>query len=112
MGKTNIHNIVARFNDELNEYYDATNNLDVLDIDTTIIGSGGHIKYTLFKTVIRRDEYDGKIVYKDSFKINNEFEVDELLDQIRYDRKRLRKSWRVWKSENPDAEMEKDDLDD
>ena len=105
----NIHNIVARFNDELNEYYEATDNEKIYDIDTTIIGSGGHIKYTLFKTVIRRDEYDGRTVFKDTFKLDREFEVEELLYQIRYDRKRLRKSWKVWKSENPDVELERED---
>lgn len=105
----NIHNIVAKFNSELNEYYTATDNAEVLDIETTVIGSGGHIKYTLFKTLIRRDEYDGSHVYKDTFKLDKEFEVEELLDQIRYDRRRLRKSWKVWKAENPDLEMERED---
>jgi hypothetical protein len=108
----NIHNIVAKFNSELNEYYTATDNAEVLDIETTIIGSGGHIKYTLFKTVIRRDEYDGRSVFKDTFKLDRESEVEELLDQIRHDRKRLRKSWKVWKSENPDLEMEREDDED
>lgn len=108
----NIHNIVARFNSELNEYYTATDNSEVLDIETTIIGSGGHIKYTLFKTLIRRDEYNGGSVFKDSFRLNSEYEVEELLDQIRFDRRRLRKSWKVWKSENPDLEMEREDDED
>ncbi len=108
----NIHNIVAKFNSELNEYYTATDNAEVLDIETTIIGSGGHIKYTLFKTVIRRDEYDGRSVFKDTFKLDRESEVEELLDQIRHDRKRLRKSWKVWKAENPDLEMEREDDED
>ena len=107
--KKNIHNIAAKFNSELNEYYSATDNAEVLDIETTIIGSGGHIKYTLFKTVIRRDEYDGKHLYKDSFKLDRDSDIEELLDQINYDRRRLRKSWKVWKSENPDLEMEKDE---
>lgn len=109
---TNIHNIVARFNEELNEYYRATDNAEVYEIDTTIIGAGGHITYTLFKTVIKREEIDGDSVFKDSFKVNSEWEMEELKDQIRHDRKRLRKSWRVWKSENPDLELEKEEDED
>lgn len=106
---TNIHNIVARLNEELNEYYKATDNAEVYDIDTTIIGSGGHITYTLYKTVIKREESDGDSVFKDSFRVGSEWEMEELKDQIIHDRKRLRKSWKVWKSENPDAELERED---
>lgn len=38
-------------------------------------------------------------------------DVVDLEEQLKHDRRRLRKSWRVWKAENPDQEMEKDDTD-
>ena len=37
--------------------------------------------------------------------------MDDYLDEIAYDRRRLKKGIRVWRSENPDAELEKDDED-
>ena len=39
-------------------------------------------------------------------------DVMELEEQLRHDRRRLGKSWRVWKAENPDKEMEKEDNED
>jgi hypothetical protein len=37
---------------------------------------------------------------------------DGVKESLAYDRRRLSKGWRVWKSENPDAELERDDEDD
>ena len=37
---------------------------------------------------------------------------EELDDFLKYNRRRLRKGIRVWKSENPDIELEKDEDDD
>lgn len=36
---------------------------------------------------------------------------EELEDDLKYQRRRLNKAWRVFKAENPDAELERDDED-
>lgn len=37
---------------------------------------------------------------------------EELEDNLKYQRRRLNKAWRIFKSENPDAELERDDDED
>lgn len=106
-----IYNIVAKLNEDLNEYYAQTDNSEVLEIGTTIIGMGGIIKYEIFKTLIKRTETSGSEVFVDRYAIAKEWDMYELKGQIQHDRIRLRKSWKVWKSENPDLEMEREDDD-
>lgn len=100
------------FNAELEEYYKETGS-EVPDIETTIIGSSGIIKYTVDEASnkITRIEEDASLTspLEDNYKIGYYWDEQELLDQIKYDRRRLKKGWRVWKSENPDAELERDD---
>ena len=103
-----IINAVNKFNKELNEYYTATGETELYEVDTTIEGETypvEFITYWEFKDFIRV-ELDGT-----TWKIEDEdsWEMDDFLDTLRYYRRRLRKSWRVWKSENPDAELEKED---
>lgn len=95
--------------DELNKYYKETDGCEVPDVDTTIIGSGGTIHYTFTDKEVVRTEKDSRSNYVDSYKISEPWQIEELNDQLAYDRRRLRKGWRVWKSENPDAELARDD---
>ncbi len=104
-----IVNKVLKFQKELEKYYKETGDDDITDIGTTIIGSGGHIEYQVFPSVIVRTEkcmYDN---FKDDYIISDSNDMDELIEQVQYDRKRLKKGWRVWRSDNPDVELEKDD---
>lgn len=107
-----ISNKVKAFQRELARYYEATDYQDLLEVDTTIIGWGGNVNYTVLKTVIYRIEVesDGH-VYEDRYRLRSPMDVVELEEQLMHDRRRLGKSWRVWKAENPDQEMEKDDND-
>lgn len=98
--------------EELNKYYQETDNSEILDVDTTIIGSGGTIHYKFLKTkVVRTETFSDGSSFCDEYKLSNCWEDLDLLEQVKYDARRLRKSWRVWKSENPDIELEKDDED-
>lgn len=94
---------------ELDEYYKATDHSEVPDIETTVIGAGGFISYSIGKTQITRSEKYGSSTYTDKYRIGNEIQEEELLEQMKYDRRRIKKGWRVWRSENPDLELEKDD---
>lgn len=110
---------VEQFNADLAEYVKTTRSNDVPLIDCTIIG------YDQMEAYIIKDRKNGFDVITDGVKyeirikrIDGKEEItgwidslDSLKEQIDYDRKRLNKGWRVWKSENPDAELEKDDED-
>lgn len=107
-----ISNKVKAFQRELARYYEATDYQDLLEVDTTIIGWGGNVSYTVLKTVIYRTEieHDGH-KFEERFRLRSPMDVMELEEQLKHDRRRLGKSWRVWKAENPDMELEKDDND-
>ena len=105
-----ISNKVKAFQRELARYYEATDYQDLLEVDTTIIGWGGNVSYTELKTVSYRTEVerDGH-KFEERFRLRSPMDVMDLEEQLKHDRRRLGKSWRVWKSENPDQELEKDD---
>lgn len=107
-----ISNKVKAFQRELARYYEATDYQDLLEVDTTIIGWGGNVSYTVLETIIYRTEVepDGHI-FEDRYRLRSPMDVVELEEQLKHDRRRLGKSWRVWKAENPDMELEKDDND-
>ena len=106
---------IKKFNDELANYVEVTGDNEVPEIDCTVIGTSP-------MEPIRIKEMSHGIAYNDDgywveiavtyecgeFWLSGEDELDELL---KYNRRRLRKGIRVWKSENPDAELEKDDED-
>ncbi len=96
------------FERDLREYYNKTDNCEVPDIETTVIGSGGIIHYEVRDREVVRTEKDSRTSFTDSWPISDPWAMEELYDQITYDRRRLRKGWRVWRSENPDLELEKD----
>lgn len=105
---------VLQFQEELDTYYKETENQEVPEVDSTIIGFGGIIRYEVQEgliTRIRRTETDRDSVLEDTYKVGYYWDEQELLEQIKYDRRRLKKGWRVWKSENPDAELARDDDD-
>lgn len=106
-----ILNKVRAFEADLAKYYEATDGDIVPDIETTIIGGGGIIHYTIDKydvTRTEKDPHDAK-PFIDRWPISDPWSMEECYDQVKYDRRRLRKGWRVFKSENPDLELEKDD---
>ena len=57
----------------------------------------------VFKTRVKVTDVDGQ-----PYTITDETELDEVKEAIKYDRRRLNKAWRIFKSDNPDWELEHD----
>lgn len=109
-----IRRKIDKFNKDLKEYVNATESDLVPEIDSTIIGYSSMFPIKVEETYkgIRYTEDDGafwkdiEVVCEDAeLWLSGEAELDDLLA---YNRRRLRKGWRVWKSDNPDVELEKD----
>lgn len=109
-----IRRKIDKFNKDLKEYVNATESDLVPEIDSTVIGYSSMSPINIKETDkgIRYTEDDGaswediEVVGEcGEFWVSGEAELDDLLA---YNRRRLRKGWRVWKSNNPDAELEKD----
>ena len=113
---------IAKLNKDLREYFDASGDMSLPDIECTCIG------YSPMGMVEANDIKDGKgnvIGFRatvDDIGYNLEFVEedgdiyftgwDELEEDLKYQRRRLNKAWRVFRAENPDAELERDDEED
>lgn len=105
---------IEKYNKELADYVLMTESNEVPDIDSTVIGTSP-MQSIEIKETKNGFKYSDDGCWWQSISI--EFEdgevwvdgEDELDDMLRYNRRRIRKGIRVWKSENPDAELEKDD---
>lgn len=106
-------NKVKQYNERLQKYIDTTGDNELPEIDCTCIGFSVMSPYTWKETengVIF--DCDGYII-----RVEQEYEdgdfwlsgVDDLIEGIKYDDRRIRKAWKVFKSENPDKELEKMD---
>lgn len=96
---------IDKFNADFAAYTKASGDSDLPTIDSTIIGYDPAQPYTyqVLKTRIKVTDADGM-----EYTITDEYELDEVKEAIKYDRRRLAKAWRVFKSENPDWELEHD----
>ncbi|SEA80032.1 hypothetical protein SAMN04487851_11475 [Prevotella sp. tc2-28] len=108
-----IRRKIEKYNKELADYVKMTGDNEVPDIDSTIIGTSP-------MNPIEVKELPNGVSYTDDGwwenitveSVYGEYWLsgeDELDDLLKYNRRRLRKGVRVWKSENPDIELEKDD---
>lgn len=104
-----IKRMVEKFNADLNEYYTTTGETELYEVDTTIIGDTSAI--TPYE--IREFAYGIRVTGNDeTFKLRKDsysWDYESLPNALRYYHRMLKKSWRVWRSENPDAELEKED---
>lgn len=96
---------IDKFNADFAAYTKATGDSDLPTIDSTIIGYDPAQPYTyqVLKTRIKVTDADGM-----EYTVTDELELDEVKEAIKYDRRRLAKAWRVFRSENPDWELEHD----
>lgn len=108
-----IRRKIEKYNKELADYVKMTGDNEVPDIDTTVIGTSPmeaiEVKELPDGIAYNDDGYWEEITIEEEcgeFWVSGEDGLDDLL---KYNRRRLRKGIRVWKSENPDEEMEKDD---
>lgn len=120
-------NQVAKFNEELEEFYIKTDDNKLPIIDSTIIGFeelplaviteigyfdnedkyGFQVEWETetYEVCIISDEDDRNILYVDGW----DNWLDGLYETLKYNKRRLKKAIRIWESENPDAELEKED---
>lgn len=117
-----LKNKVVKLNNDLREYFDTCGEMSLPDIECTCIG---YSPMGLVDTWDIKDK-DGNVfgfrAYVDDLEtavvyVEEEGEIflsglEELEDDIKYQRRRLNKAWRVFKAENPDAELERDDDED
>ena len=110
-----IRRKIEKYNRELADYVKLTGDNEVPDIDCTIIGTSPmepiEMKETKNGIGYADDGWWEEITVEyecGEYWLSGEYDLDDLL---KYNRRRLRKGIRVWKSENPDAEMERDDED-
>lgn len=107
---------IRRHNEKLAEYVKATGDNQLPTIDCTMIG------FEEVNPITWRETEQGIAVDDNGYRIYLEQEQDEdgeyylsgleeFLDTLRYDARQLRKAWRVWRAENPDAELERDEED-
>lgn len=113
---------VAKLNNDLREYFDASGDMSLPDIECTCIGYSamGMVEANDIKdkegNVIgfhaSVDDLDYKVEYVEEDGDIYLIGWEELEDDLKYQRRRLNKAWRIFKAENPDAELERDDEED
>lgn len=96
---------IDKFNADFAAYTKASGDSSLPTIDCTLIGYDPAQPYTyqVLKTRVKVTDADGT-----AYTITDELELDEVKEAIKYDRRRLAKAWRVFRSENPDWELEHD----
>lgn len=117
-----LKNKVVKLNNDLREYFDTCGEMLLPDIECTCIGYSPmglvdtqDIKDkdgNVFGFQATVDDLDYKVEY-----VEEDGDIyltgwEELEDDLKYQRRRLNKAWRVFKAENPDAELERDDDED
>lgn len=96
---------IDKFNAEFAAYTKASGDSDLPTIDSTIIGYDPAQPYTyhVLKTRIKVTDVDGI-----EYTVTNEKGLNVVKETLKYDRRRLAKAWRVFKSYKPDWELEHD----
>lgn len=98
---------IDKLNAELKKYCETTEQWTLPSVDSTFISIDDVelYKYTMKKTMLVVTDCDG-----DTFRVRCSSETDawELDESIKYTKRRIAKGWRMWKSENPDWELEHD----
>lgn len=116
-----IRHKVEAFNADLENYYKISGDRSLPIIEATIYGFDPFEPYAI--TDIEggfRAEADG-FTYDITVETDEDGEeyvtgwdngLDTLKDGLAYDRRRLKKAWRIYRSDNPDAELERDETED
>lgn len=92
---------IEKFNKELAEYIKVSGDDELPDIDCTLIGFSPVDFYAIDGDEVT--DCDGN-----KYDTTDWCSLEELKEALKYDRRRLSKAWRIWKSENPDWELEHD----
>ena len=123
------YNQIVKFNEELEEFYIKTDDNTLPIIDSTIIGFeelplaeitemgyfddndryGFQVVWEndIYDVCIIADEDDSRLLYVDGW----DNWLDGLYETLKFNKRRLKKGIRIWESENPDTELEREDDD-
>lgn len=101
-----ITKTIEKFNADYAAYTAETGETELPNVDCTLIGTEPAEPYTykVLKTRVKVTDCDGF-----EYTITDETELQVVKDSLNYDRRRLNKAWRIWRSDNPDRELERDD---
>lgn len=101
---TNLQKAIDKFNADYAKYVETTGDDQLPTIECTVTGFDPFTpyEYKVFKT-FTRVVADGV-----TYNIKSEADLEEVQEGLRYDKRRLAKAWRIWRSGNPDAELEQD----
>ena len=112
-----LKNKIAKFNQRLQAYFEMVEDETLPDIDSTIVGS-----YSPMELINVKDIENGFVAIIDGEPVTVQYVMDEgemwligddeLEDYLKYENRRINKGIRIWKSENPDYEEERDDVED
>lgn len=104
---------IERFNEQLADYVKMTGDNNVPDVDCTVIGTSPMFPILITETThgftYNDDGIDFDVTVESEcgdFFLSGE---DELDSNLAFNRRRLRKGIHVWRSENPDKELERDE---
>lgn len=98
---------VSDWNEDYMNYVQTTGDTELPSVDTTCFSYYAAKEYIIkvYKTkVVVLDPENNRYELKSEF--NGDFCLLDL--SLKYDRRRLSKAWRIWKSDHPDAEELKD----
>ena len=98
---------IEKINADLVAYEKVAGDTELPIIDCTVSGFEAIIPYS-YKVADEwfwASDFDGNTYH---FQQDDETAIEELNESLKYDRRRLNKAWRVWKSDNPDLELEQD----
>lgn len=116
-------NRIDKFNKELADAIkEMEGDNEFVEIGSTIIGEFTPIDPIEYQVNgdsihINFDDEEYTLTYNDEYDScydtdNNYFDDEYLIECIKYAKKRIRKSLKVWRSENPDAELENEEIED
>lgn len=108
---------IATFNADLEEYYRVSEDDELPNVDCHIVGYDPYDPMEVKVLAHGFYAYSEGFKYTVTVKTNKDGDVEvhgwdddsySLKDELDYQRKRLRKAWRVWHSDHPDKELERD----
>lgn len=97
---------IDRFNANLAAYQNASGETELPYVDCTCCGCS--IAKPYYYELFKDNRLNVKDIDGNQYTVTDEEGLAEVKESLRYDKRRLAKAWRVFKSDNPDWELEHD----
>lgn len=98
---------IDKFNADLAAYQKASGDTELPYVDCTCCGYSVAVPY--YYELFKDNHLSVKDIDGQQYSVTDEEELAEVKESLRYDKRRLAKAWRVFKSDNPDWELEQDE---